>query len=163
MREFAQQFASLVNTLIGLAVFLAIMVWAAKIRSSRWRAVAAKYGGRGQGEPLGRLLLETLTFADRGTFTPMYGGKFDSRYMSVRITMVADGLQMDAIPLFNILRRPLFLPFAEMGPLTHEEGTFATVFALKMRRLDDMDLIIRKQVVDFVRQRTDVPPFGWGV
>ena len=162
MKDFAQRLADLIIPLIGAAVFLAIIYWAAEVRSSRWRAVEARYGGTGRGEPLGRLLLETLAFADRGSLGATYGGRFDSRYMSVRVTLYADGLQFDAVPPFNILRRPFFLPFADMAPLRSDGHSGAPVFALRMKRLADTDLLVRKQVVAFVRARTDVPPFGLG-
>lgn len=163
MKDFAERLWHMVTVLIGFAVFFGIMFWAARIRSSRWRSVAAVYGGTGRGKPLGSLRLETLAFADPGSFSPIYGGKFDNRYMSVRVIIFADGLQMDAIFPFNILRPPLFLPFADMAPLQSEDGTFATFYALRMRRLKDTDLIVRKQVVDFVRERSEVPPFGLGI
>lgn len=109
--------------------------------------------------------LETIVVAHRGKLRP-FDGNADYRQYSGAIIEVTDGglrLSLTPIPPLNIMSPALFLPFEEMELAQTVWALWPDPFALRMTKLPDIDIVVARDTVQWIRSQTDRPPFGWDV
>ncbi|HEX2724920.1 MAG TPA: hypothetical protein VHN20_03765 [Beijerinckiaceae bacterium] len=143
--------------LVGTAAFLALMLWVARNHSRMWRRLAASYAGpRRKGAIATRL--ETVVIAGRGT-AQAFGHR---QYSAVKLALFPDGLSAWAIPIppLNVGCPPLFLPFAEMTVAETDWMLWTDPAALRMRRSPEIDVMISRDTLRWIREHIDASPFG---
>ena len=107
---------------------------------------------------------ESIVITKRGEKGPLIFGNAAYRlYAGVAVTVHQDGLSLSLVPPFNIRCPPLFLPFDQMRLEPTSWGLWPEPFAIRMRRATDVDLILDRSVVSWIREHVDREPFGLGV
>jgi hypothetical protein len=147
----------------GIAVFVVIIWMIAKSHAYMWGRVSARYG-RPKIRPSSRAKrLETIVVAQRGALRPFDGNAQSRQYGGTIISVADGGLQLSQIPIppLNILTRSLFLPFTEMALERTSWALWPEPYALRMTDLPDIDIILSRDAVQWIRLETDAPPFGW--
>jgi len=150
------------STLIGLAVFLAIMWLAARYHSRMWRMVAAQYAGKA-GNFVARKLPETIVIAGRVDAALAFRPRDYRQYAGAILTLREDALAVSLIPPFNIFCPPILLPFDEMVLAPTAWALWTKPYAIRMKQLSEIDIIVGRDTVQWIRSRTDAAPFGPGV
>ena len=156
MREFFSALWSAAASLIGMAVFLGLMLWAARSHSTMWRRLAARYAGPRRKRAVATKL-ETWVIAERGLEGPLAF----RQYAGLQLALHVDGISawLVAIPPLNLACRPLFLPFAEMDVADTDWMLWTDPAALRMRRTPALDIVIGRDTLRWIREHIDVPPF----
>ena len=145
---------------VAVAIILFIIRFALRSHSHMWRLVSASYGGKLASEAIARKL-ETIVIATRGLRTPNPFGKIGYRNHTGLILEVHDnGLALALVPPFNIMCPRLFLPFDEMELKQTDWALWPEPFAVRMRRLPEIDIILGRDAVRWIRGHTTRPPFG---
>ena len=72
-----------------------------------------------------------------------------------------DGLSAWMIPPLNIMTKALFLPFNEMKLAETDWGLWDRAYAIRMSGAPDLDIVITKRTLDWIRAHIDAPPFGF--
>jgi len=145
--------------LVGAAVFLGLMWWAAKTRASQWQAVSNAYAARPPASPIARKTPETIIVAQRGATGPLSPGGFRN-YAGVSIAVHDDGLALSLVPPFNILCPPIFLPYDGMAVVPTSWGLWPEPVAIRMRHAPDVDIIVARDTVRWLREHSRNGPFG---
>lgn len=163
MKQFFSTLLQAVFTLIGLAIFIGLMWWAATANSQMWRLVATRYGRRGRRPIIARKIPETLIIAARNSAGGIaYGNLAYRLYGASAVAVRADGLELTQIPPFNVMCPPLFLPFDGMTVTETSWALWPQPIAVRMRQLPDLDIILRHETVRWIREHIDRTPFGLG-
>lgn len=149
-----------VTWLIGLCVFLGLMWWIVRANAFWWRKVGADYAGRPPSRPLARKVPETIVVTGRPASRAAIGYRV---YGASVIAIHSDGLALDQIPPLNIHCPPLFLPFDEMVVKETDWMLWPDAYVIRMQRCPDIDIIVARRVILWVREHVDAPPFGLGV
>ena len=93
----------------------------------------------------------------------MLTGNIEFRqYAGARIAVHGGSLSVSLLPPFNILCPPIELPFDEMELRRTDWALWPEPFAVRMRRLPGLDLVLARETVQWIRERTDKAPFGLG-
>jgi hypothetical protein len=151
------------STLLGVLVFAAVMWWLAKAHSRLWRTVSADYPKRSNSSTIARKTLDTIVITRRGTSGPVLTGNVDYRQYAGALIRVHDSsLSVSLLPPFNISCAPIELPFDEMELRPTVWALWPEPFAVRMRRLPGLDLVLARDTVQWIRARTDKAPFGLG-
>ncbi len=151
-------------SLLGVAVFL-IVIWAiARSHSHMWRRVSARYQMRKEWPAVARKL-ETIVVTQRGALKPLDGDASYRQYAGTIVTVTEAGLRLSLLPIppLNVMAPALFLPFDEMALERTSWALWQEPFALRMRNLPDVDIILARDAVEWVRLRTGKSPFSWRV
>jgi hypothetical protein len=160
LREAFSNLWQAIATFIGAAVFVALMWWVARAHSRMWRFVSACYAGRAAPAPIAVRTIDTIVIAARGSVGPLYTGNTAYRaYAGAKIAVYEDGLALSLIPPFNIMCPPIHLPFGEMDLERTDWALWPEPFAIRMKRLPEIDIILGRDTVQWLRARTDRPPF----
>lgn len=147
-------------SLFGLAVFVAIMWWVVKAHSRMWRLVADRYSGLAGGPAIARKL-ETIVITRRGDLGSMVSGNANFRqYAGTVMTVTRQGLQLSLVPPLNVMCPPLLLPFDQMSLERTSWALWPEPYAIRMTSLPDIDIIIGRDTVRWLRAQTDRAPFG---
>ena len=163
MREIFSGIWQAASTLLGVLVFAAVMWWLAKAHSRLWRAVSADYPKRSNSSTIARKTLDTIVITRRGTSGPVLTGNVDYRQYAGALIRVHDSsLSASLLPPFNISCAPIELPFDEMELRPTVWALWPEPFAVRMRRLPGLDLVLARDTVRWIRARTDKAPFGLG-
>ena len=163
MREIFSGIWQAASTLLGGLVFAAVMWWLAKAHSSLWRTVSADYPKRSKSSAIARKPLDTIVITRRGTSGPVLTGNVDYRQYAGALIRVHDSsLSVSLLPPFNISCAPIELPFDEMELRPTVWALWPEPFAVRMRRLPELDLVLARDTVQWIRARTDKAPFGLG-
>ena len=163
MKRVFEAFWNAATWAVAVAIFLYIIWFALRSHSHMWRLVAASYGGKPASAAIARKL-ETIVIATRGLRTPNPFGKLRYRnYAGLILTVHDDGLSLSLIPLFNIWYPRLFLPFDEMELKQTDWALWPEPFAARMQRLHEIDIILGRDSVRWIREHTNQPPFGLDV
>jgi hypothetical protein len=161
LREAFSNLWQAIATLIGAAVFVVLIWWIARAHSRMWRLVSASYAGRGTSAPIATRLMDTIIIAARGSAGPLYTGNMAYRaYAGARIAVYEDGLALSLIAPFNVMCPPIHLPFDEMSLERTDWALWPEPFAIRMKRLPEIDIILARDTVQWLRGRTDRPPFA---
>jgi hypothetical protein len=161
LREAFSNFWQAIATVIGAAVFVALIWWIARAHSRMWRFVSASYAGRGASVPIATKPMDTIVIAARGSAGPLYTGNMAYRaYAGAKITVYEDGLALSLIAPFNVMCPPVHLPFDEMELKQTSWALWPEPFALRMKRVPAIDIILGRDTVQWLRGRTDRPPFA---
>ena len=161
MREALSNLWQAIATLIGAAVFVALMWWIARAHSRMWRFVSARYAGRTASALIATRRMDTIIIAARGSTGPLYTGNIAYRsYPGVNITVGEDGLALSLIAPFNVMCPPIHLPFDEMDLVRTDWALWPEPFAIRMKRLPEIDIILARDTVLWLRDRTGRPPFA---
>lgn len=157
MREFFSTLWSAAAALIGIAVFVGLMVWVARNHSFMWRRLAARYAGARRHGAIATKL-EVWVIAERGSGKP----SAYRQYAGLRLALHPDGISAWVIPIppLNVGCPPLFLPFAEMTIADTDWMLWRDPAALRMRRAPELDIIIGRDTLRWIREHVDAPPFG---
>jgi hypothetical protein len=150
---------------IGLALVLVVFIlwFAVRLHAHMWRRVAARYRGTPASAAVARKL-ETMVIAARDMRTPdRLGSGAYRQYPALMLAAHAEGLALSLVPPFNIMCPPLFLRFDEMELKQTEWALWPDPFVLRMRALPDVDIIVGRDTVRWLREYVDRSPFGWGV
>jgi hypothetical protein len=149
--------------MLGMAVLVIIIWLIAKSHARMWRRISAHYPKRETGTPPGTTRLETIVVAQRGALTLSEGNGQYRQYAGTILSVVDGGLRLSLIPIppLNILTAPLFLPFGEMSLERTSWALWPEPYALRMTNLPDIDIILSRDAVQWVRSETDARPFGW--
>lgn len=157
MKDFFSDLWAAAAALLGAAVFVGLMLWAARSHSAMWRRLAAHYAGRPRGAAIAARL-ETLVIAERGS------GRLSGyrQYAGLRLALHPDGIAAGLIPIppFNLDCKPLFLPFADMAVAETDWMLWESPVALRMKDAPDYDIIIGRDTLGWIRGHIDAPPFG---
>ena len=149
--------------MLGISV-LVILIWMfARSHAYMWGRVSARYGRRNIRSSFDAKRLETIVVAQRGALRP-FDRKIQFRQYAGTIISVADGgLQLSLTPIspLSIVTRSLFLPFGEMALEQTSWALWPEPYALRMINLPDVDIILGRDAVQWIRSETDAPPFGW--
>jgi hypothetical protein len=150
-----------IATLIGAAVFVVLIWWIARAHSRMWRFVSASYAGRGTSAPIATRRMDTIIIAARGSAGPLYAGNMAYRaYAGAKITVYEDGLALSLIAPFNVMCPPVHIPFDEMRLERTDWALWPEPFAIRMESLPEIDIILARDTVQWLRGRTDRPPFA---
>ena len=150
-------------TIIGATVFVVLIWWLARAHSRMWRLVSASYAGQAASAPIATKPIDTIVIAARGSSGPLYAGNTAYRaYAGVKITVYEDGLALSLIAPFNVMCPPIYLPFDEMDLKQTSWALWPEPFAIRMRGLPDIDIILGRDTVQWLRGRSDRPPFAEG-
>ena len=78
------------------------------------------------------------------------------------IAIHEEGLAISLVPIppLNIMTPPLFLPFDDMRVEQTEWALWPEPFALRMASAPDLDVIVDRGVVRWIREHIARPPFG---
>ena len=161
MRDAFAAIWSAAASLLGAAVFVIVIWTIAKTYSHMWRLVSARYRMRRKTPVLARKL-ETVVVVHRGALRPFAGDARYRQYAGTILAVTERGLRLSLIPIppLNILAPALFLPFDEMALERTDWALWTEPFALRMRNLPDIDIILGRDTVQWIRSRTGEPPFG---
>lgn len=162
MRKLFSEPWNLASVALGAAVFFVLIWWLARVHSHMWRLASARYAGRATSARIATKAIDTIVITARGSSGPLYTGNMAYRvYPGVKITIHEDGLALSLIPPLNIMCPPMYLPFDEM----HLEQTYWALwpepFAIRMQALSDVDIILGRDTVQWLRSGTDRSPFSW--
>ncbi|HZB70303.1 MAG TPA: hypothetical protein VE403_08070 [Sphingomicrobium sp.] len=161
MREAFSNLWQAIATLIGAAVFVVLIWWIARAHSRMWRLVLASYAGRGTSAPIATRRMDTIIIAARGSTGPLYTGNIAYRsYPGVNVTVHENGLALSPIPPFKIMCPSIHLPFDEMDLERTDWAFWPEPFAIRMKRLPEIDIILARDTVQWLRGRADRPPFA---
>ncbi len=147
----------------AFALVVFILWYALRLNSHMWRQVAARYHGKPASTAIASKL-ETIVIAARDMRmpnplrNPMY-----RQYPGVILAVYDEGLALKLVPPFNIHCPPLFLPFGEMEVEQTYWALWPEPFAIRMRQLPDVDIIVGRDTVRWLRGHIDRAPFGLGV
>lgn len=163
MREVFSGIWQAAANLLGVLVFAAVMWWLAKAHSRMWRAVSAVYPKRSNSSALATKPLDTVVITRRGASGPIRTGNVDYRHYPGAIIRVHDSsLSVSLLPPLNITCAPIELPFDEMDLRSTYWALWPEPFAIRMRHLPDLDLVLARDTVQWIRAHTDRAPFGLG-
>ena len=163
MREIFSGIWQAASTLLGGLVFAAVMWWLAKAHSRLWRTVSADYPKRSNSSTIARRPLDTIVITRRGTSGPVLTGNVDYRQYAGALIRVHDSsLSVSLLLPFNIFCAPIELPFDEMELRPTVWALWPEPFAVRMRRLPELDLVLARDTVQWIRARTDKAPFALG-
>lgn len=145
----------------ALAAF--ILWFALQLHAHMWRRVAERYRGTAPSTGIARKL-EVMVIAERGLGMPSpFQSKSFRKYPGLVLAIHDEGLELSLIPPINILCPPLFLPFDEMELEQTDWALWPEPFAIRMRQLPDVDIIIGRETVRWLREYADPSVFGLGV
>ena len=148
-------------TLLGTAVFVALMWWIVHANAFMWRAVAAHYRGDGGTSALATKAIETIVITRRESARgPSLRNPEYRAYSGVRMILRRDGLALSILPPLNVRTPPLFLPFAEMELKDTYWALWPQPCAIRMRRTPDLDIVVDSGVARWIREH--VEPAGVG-
>ena len=161
MKDAFAQIWSAAASLLGAAVFLAIVWWIAKTHSRMWRLVSARYRLRHQAPVIARTM-QTVVVTKRGAISPFRRNTGYCQYAGTIVAVTERGLRLSLIPMppLNILAPALFLPFEEMALGRTSWMLWPEAFALRMTDLPEIDIILDRETVHWIRSRTSKAPFG---
>jgi hypothetical protein len=149
--------------LLGVLVFAAVMWWLAKAHSRMWRTVSAVYPKRSNSSVNASKTLDTIVVTRRGTSGPVLTGNVDYRqYPGALIRVQESGLSLSLVPPLNISCAPIELPFDEMELRPTVWALWPEPFSVRMRHLPNIDLVLARDTVQWIRAHTDRAPFGLG-
>jgi len=152
-------------TMLGIAVF-AIIIWMiARSHAHMWRRVSARYGRRKIRSSSDAKRLETIVVAQRGPLRVFNETTQYRQYAGTILSVAEGGLRLSLIPIppLNILTPPLFLPFTEMALERTSWALWPEPYALRMANLPDIDIILSRDAVQWIRSEIDARPFGWAI
>ena len=145
----------------ALALVVGLMWFFANAHLSMWRLASARYAAKPRSARIASKL-ETAVIAARGSLRPNPLGAPYRRY-PIMLEIHDDGLALAVVPPFHLMCPPLFLPFDEMEVQRTDWALWSEPFAIRMRRLPDLDIIIGRDTVRWLRDYIDRSPFGLGV
>lgn len=148
--------------LVALAIFAGLMWFVVKAHSRMWRLAAARYSGR-SGSPVQARKLESIVITRRGASGGLYTGNAAYRVYPAMIAIHDFGLALSQVPPFNVMCPALFLPFDEMEVKSTDWALWRDPFAIRMRQSPDIDIILDREAVRWIREHIDRAPFGLGV
>jgi hypothetical protein len=120
-------------------------------RRSRLRAIATK-------SP------DTIVITRRDTSWPILAGNVEYRqYAGALIAVHDSSLSISLLPPFNVLCPPIELPFDEMELKRTDWALWPEPYALRLRKLTGVDIVIGRDTVQWLRTHTNVSPFGLGM
>lgn len=151
-------------TLAFAVALVAFILWSAlRAHAHMWRQVAARYRGKPSSTSIA-LKLEVAVFAARGLRGPDAFRNSEYRhYAGLFISVHDQGLALSLVPPFNIMCPALFLPFDHMELKQTDWALWRDPFAIRMRQLPHIDIIIGRETVRWLREYVDKTPFGLGV
>jgi len=154
---------STVATTLGIAVFVILIWMIAKSHAYMWGRVSTRYGRRERSSPSRATRLETIVIAERGALRPFDGNAQFRQYAGTIISVADGGLKASLIPIppLNFVTHSLFLPFGEMALERASWALWPEPYALRMTTLPDIDIILSRDAVQWIRSETDARPFGW--
>lgn len=140
------------STLLGAAVFVALMIGIARSHSLLWRKVSACYG-----RPIATSIATrfgTVVLAPMSGIYRHHSGTF--------IGVSPEGLSFSVIPIppLNTFCPPFFLPFEDMRLEPTSWGLWPGPFAIRTSRLPGLDIILGRDTVEWLRQQRSLGPFG---
>lgn len=157
MVDLASSFLGLVSIAFGMAMFLALLWWAATSYSVRWRSVAARYGGRPGTPMVARRAPDTIVIAPSpAPVPPMLGHRV---HAGVAIAVHGDGLALTLLPPLGALCPPIFLPFEAMRLEPTGWGAWRDPFAIRLRDLPGIDVILAEDTVLWLGEHAGRAPF----
>lgn len=163
MKEFFSKIWLFGSSLIGLGIFAALMWHFARAHSHMWRLAAARYAGSPRSPKIASKI-ETAVITTRGATGGLYTGNLRYRvYPGLLVAILEDGLALSLLPPFNIMCPALFLPFDEMQLKETDWALWPNPFAIRMTRTPDLDIVVDRRVVGWIREHVDRAPFGLGV
>ena len=150
---------SIAASVLGLAVFIAMMWAVARAHAVMWRRVSARYS-RGRRFPASPAKLETIVIAQHGALQPF--NPQARQYAGTLLSVSDNGLCLKLIPIppLNVLAPPLYLPFDEMTVARTTWALWPEPFAVRMSGLPEIDIILARESVAWIRGRTARRPFG---
>ncbi len=136
----------------------ALLWWAARSHSARWRAVAARYGGRPATPMVARRALDTIVIAPSpGPAPPVVGSRV---HPGVAIAVHGDGLSLTVLPPLGAICPPIFLPFEAMRLEPTGWGAWRDPFAIRLRDLPGIDIILAEDTVLWLGEHAGRAPFS---
>jgi hypothetical protein len=155
--DWASSLFGLATLGVGLAVVAALLWWGARSHSRLWRAVAGAYGGRAAAPMVARRAPDTIVIARRGAAPPMA----DAHRVHAGASIAAheDGLSLTLLPPLRIMCPALFLPYDEMRLEPTGWALWPNPFAIRMRGLPGIDLILAEDTVQWLGGRIARAPF----
>ena len=150
------------SALLGVAVFVLVIGWVARTHARMWRLVAARYAGAGP-EAASARKLDTIVVTRRGRSGEAFTVADFRQYPGTIIALTPTGLRLTAIPIppLNLMCPALLLPFDELALVRTSWALWPEPFALRMRRLPDIEIILARDTVQWLRTHTDQGPFGF--
>ena len=125
--------------------------------------VAARYANKPSRPLIARKFPESVIMTagfDPARQLPRSGYRF---YGGCILQCYEDGLALDQIPPLNVMCPKLFLPFQSMEIHETSWGFSDDAFAIRMDHLQEVDIIVDKEVVQWMRGNANPPPFDEAV
>ena len=149
------------SALFGVLVFAGIIAWLAKAHSHLWRKVSDSHPRRLSSPAIARKAPDTILITRRGESGPLATGNAEYRqYAGAKIAVHAGNLTISLLPPFNLLCPPIELPFDEMEMERTNWALWPEPYAIRMRHLDDIDMIVGHDTGRWLRDYLDSPPFA---
>ena len=102
---------------------------------------------------------ETIVIVGRGASIHTAGYRY---YAGVMLTLGEESLTLSLLPPFNTLCPPIDLPFDAIRVKETDWGFWYGPYSIRLPGLDDVDIILRREAIQWIRENTDRPPFGLG-
>ena len=149
-------------TIAALAIAAFVLWYALQLHAHMWRQVAARYRGKPSSTATARKL-EVAVIAQRDIRlpNPQLNPRFRN-YPGLLMAIHDEGLEFSLIAPFSLMCPPLFFPFDEMELKQTYWALWPEPFAIRMRRLPDVDIIVGRDTVRWIREHIDRAPFGLG-
>ena len=149
-------------SLVALAIVAGLMWFFAKAHSRMWRLAVARYAGSPRSPKIASKI-ETAIITTRGAIGGLYTGNLRYRvYPGLLVAIHENGVALSLIPPLNIMCPALFLPFEEMELKPTDWALWRDPLAVRMRQSPDIDIIVDREAVRWIREHTDRAPFGLG-
>lgn len=160
MRAFFSTLWQLASTALGIAVFLGLIWYVARVHSFQWRIAAKGYAGRPGSPPIATKAPESIVMTGRGR-TKLSRGDIGFRvHHGVRIAVHDQGLALSLIPPLSIMCPPLFLPYEEMKVEPTWWALWPNPVAIRMKRAAEVDIILAQDTARWLRDHSEHGPFG---
>jgi hypothetical protein len=146
------------SMLIGAAVFWGLVWLMLRSQSLLWRRIAARYGALPQGERIARKVPETIVIVARTPGDKTVLGRFLFRqHAGADFAIHETGLALKLVPPFGLACPPMFIPFDAMTLAPTSWMLWRDPYALRMRGLDGLEIIIGRKVVHWLQEHVQPP------
>lgn len=151
------------SALLGVLVFAIIMWWLVRAHSHLWRMVSAHYPKRSATRPIVNKSPDTIVITRRGTSGPILTGNVEYRqYTGATIAVHGGSLSISLLPPFNIMCPQIELPLEEMELQRTDWALWPEPYALRMRGLAGLDIILGRETIQWLRRNANGSPFKAG-
>ncbi|TWT43167.1 hypothetical protein [Botrimarina hoheduenensis] len=136
--------SSLLSSLVGVGVFVALMVGISRANARRWHRLADVYRAPETLPPGAQTHWQTVFLVGGDIGWNSYRG-----ILTVGVT--PQGLLLKLMPLFSLLHPPLLIPYADLSLEPKRWYLIGKTHQMTVRRVSDVQLIVHDTLVDWIK------------